>query len=162
MWKWGYSGAVICPSNRRTSAAWTSQTSSGKYWSHSSQIHLEEKTDEEDPGEIHARSSTLSSGYCAPERPGRISRTLPSLPNLPPPLSEVDRGRDFGQRARNSSSRSRREGADRSLGVLHRSYVRRSQKRGGTSWKDQAGQRYETHGVFRRLFCSSRPPHREC
>ena len=27
--------------------------------------------------------------------------------------------------------------------------------------KDQAGQRYETHGVFRQLFCSSRPPHRE-
>jgi hypothetical protein len=29
-------------------------------------------------------------------------------------------------------------------------------------WKDQAGQRYEDHGVFRRLFCSSRPPHNEC
>src|SRR5215211_9221096 len=82
MRKWGYSGAVIYPSNRRTSAAWTSQTSSGTYWSHSSQIHLEEKTDEEDPGEIHATSSTLSSGYCAPERPGRIcpNATLPTKP----------------------------------------------------------------------------------
>jgi transposase len=35
-------------------------------------------------------------------------------------------------------------------------------KKGGVCRKDQAGQRYESHGVFRRLFCSSRPPHREC
>ena len=35
-------------------------------------------------------------------------------------------------------------------------------KKGGVCWKDQAGQRYEDHGVFRRLFCSSRPPHNEC
>src|SRR5215212_4519202 len=48
------------------------------------------------------------------------ARTLPSLPNLPPPLSEVDRERGFGQRARNSSATARSEGADRSLGVLHR------------------------------------------
>ena len=35
-------------------------------------------------------------------------------------------------------------------------------KKGLASRKDQAGQRYEEHGAFRRLFCSSRPPHREC
>src|SRR5215212_7535683 len=37
-------------------------------------------------------------------------------------------------------------------------------KKGGSfaCGKDQAGQRYEDHGVFRRLFYSSRPPHREC
>jgi hypothetical protein len=52
----GYSGAVICPSNRRTSAAWTSQTSSGKYWSLLSQSHLEEKTAEAGPGETRATS----------------------------------------------------------------------------------------------------------
>lgn len=32
----------------------------------------------------------------------------------------------------------------------------------GVSRKDQSGQGYEDRGVFRRLFCSSRPPHREC
>src|SRR5512133_3927755 len=36
-----------------------------------------------------------------------------------------------------------------------------AKKGGGTSGKDQAGQGYEDHGVFRRLFCSSRPPRRE-
>ena len=38
-------------------------------------------------------------------------------------------------------------------------------KKGGGSfagWKDQAGQGYEDHGVFRRLFYSSRPAHKEC
>jgi transposase len=35
-------------------------------------------------------------------------------------------------------------------------------KKGGVPRKDQAGQRYEDHGVFRRLFCSSLRPHREC
>jgi transposase len=36
-------------------------------------------------------------------------------------------------------------------------------KKGGRAWeRPSAGQRYETHGVFRGLFCSSRPPHREC
>src|SRR3954447_25983764 len=28
-------------------------------------------------------------------------------------------------------------------------------QKGGVCWKDQAGQRYEDHGVFRRRFCSS-------
>ncbi len=35
-------------------------------------------------------------------------------------------------------------------------------KKGGARGKDQAGQRYEDHGVFRRLFYSSRHLHREC
>jgi hypothetical protein len=60
-------GAVICPSNRRSSAAWTSQTSSGKYWSLLSQSHLEEKTDEAGPGETHAMSWTASSGNLLPD-----------------------------------------------------------------------------------------------
>jgi transposase len=36
-------------------------------------------------------------------------------------------------------------------------------KKGGSfaCWKDQTGQGHEDHSVFRRLFCSSRPPHRE-
>ena len=38
------------------SRAWTSQMSSGKYWSFLSQIHLEEKIDEAGPGEILAMS----------------------------------------------------------------------------------------------------------
>jgi transposase len=33
-------------------------------------------------------------------------------------------------------------------------------KKGGVCWKDQAGQRYEGHGVFRWLFYSSSPLHK--
>jgi transposase len=53
---------------------------------------------------------------------------------------------------------------DRPLGVLHIDGTFVVAKKGGVCRKDQAGQSYEAHGVFRRLFYSSRPPHiqREC
>jgi hypothetical protein len=51
-----YSGALICPSSRRSSAGWTSQTSNGKCWSLLSQSHLKEKIGEAGPGEILATS----------------------------------------------------------------------------------------------------------
>jgi hypothetical protein len=47
--------------------------SSGKCWSLLCPTHLEEKMVEADPGETHAMFSTASSGYFAPEHPGRIS-----------------------------------------------------------------------------------------
>src|SRR5215211_7592017 len=65
--------------------------------------------------------------------------TLPSLPNLPPPLSEVDRGRGSWRRTRSSCRRSRRAWADRPLGVLHRRHVRHSQKRGAGVGKTKRG-----------------------
>src|SRR5215217_8232231 len=43
MWKGGYSGSVICPSSRRSTAAWTSPTSSGKCWSLLSRGRIEEQ-----------------------------------------------------------------------------------------------------------------------
>jgi len=89
------------------------------------------------------------------------ARTLPSLPNLPSSFSGVDRGRGPGRRARSSSPRPRGARADRPLGVLHRRVRSLWPKKGGLRGKDQAGQRYEDHGVFRRLFYSSRPPHTE-
>ena len=67
------------------------------------------------------------------------SGTLPSLPNLSPPLSEVDRGRGFGQRARSSSPRPRGARGDRSVGVLHRRHVRGGQKRGACVGKTKRG-----------------------
>jgi transposase len=67
------------------------------------------------------------------------SRTLPTLPNLPPPFSEVDRARGFEQRARSSSSRSRGAWAHRPLGVLHRRHVCSGQKRGACVGKTKRG-----------------------
>jgi len=71
----------MCPFSGRN-RAWISQTSSGKCWSLLFQIHLKEKIDEAGPGETHATSSTASSGYCAPEHPGKTypSATLPTRP----------------------------------------------------------------------------------
>jgi hypothetical protein len=58
------------------------------------------------------------------------SRTLPALPDLSPPLSEVDRRRGSWRRARSPGPRPRRARADRPLGVLHRRHVRRHVRRG--------------------------------
>jgi hypothetical protein len=67
------------------------------------------------------------------------SRTLPSLPDLPPPLSEVDRRRGALGRARSVGRRPRREGRYRLLGVLHRRHLRRGQKRGARVGKTKRG-----------------------
>jgi Transposase DDE domain len=67
------------------------------------------------------------------------SRTLPSLPDLPPPLPEVDRGRGPWRGARSPGPRPRRARANRSLGVLHRRHVRRGQKRGPGVGKTKRG-----------------------
>jgi hypothetical protein len=61
------------------------------------------------------------------------TRTLPSLPDLPPSFSEMDRGRGSRWRTRSSGRRSRREGRDRPLGVLHRRRIRYSKKGGRVS-----------------------------
>ncbi len=67
------------------------------------------------------------------------SRTLPTLPDLPPSLSEVDRGRSSGQRTRRVGLRPPRARADRPLGVLHRRHVRAGQKRGECVGKTKRG-----------------------
>jgi transposase len=67
------------------------------------------------------------------------SRTLPSLPDLPSALSEMDRGRSFECHPRSVGLRSRRTWGDRSLRVLHRRHVRGSQKRGASVGKTKRG-----------------------
>ncbi len=69
----------------------------------------------------------------------RPSRTLPSLPDLPPSLSEVDRRRSSWHHPRSVGRRPRRAWGDRPLGVLHRRHVRRSQKRGACVGKTKRG-----------------------
>ena len=69
----------------------------------------------------------------------RPSRTLPTLPNLPSALSEVDRGRSTWGRTRSVSRRSGETWRDRSLGVLHRRNVCGSQKRGSSVGKTKRG-----------------------
>ena len=67
------------------------------------------------------------------------ARTLPSLPNLPSSLSEVDRGRSSWQRARSPGRRSRGTRADRPFGMLYRRHVRSGQKRGACVGKTKRG-----------------------
>jgi transposase len=67
------------------------------------------------------------------------ARTLPSLPGLPPPLSELDRVRGPWRGARSPGPRPRRARRDRPLGVLHRRHVRRGQKRGPGVGKTKRG-----------------------
>jgi hypothetical protein len=69
----------------------------------------------------------------------RPTRALPSLPDLPPSLPEMDRGRGSWQRTRSFGRRSRRAWADRPLGVLHRRHIRHSQKRGACVGKTKRG-----------------------
>jgi hypothetical protein len=88
------------------------------------------------------------------------TRTLPSLPNLPPSFSEVDRGMGLsGMLEALAEDLEERGEIDLSEYCIDGTFVVAKRGRGS---KDQAGQSYEDHGVFRRLLCSTRPPHREC
>ncbi len=96
-----------------------------------------------DPGETHARPTRCSKRHLVDTShrsalEGSVG-TLPTLPDLPPPLSEVDRGRGSRGCTRSSSRRSQRAWGDRPLGVLHRRHVRYSQKRGACVGKTKRG-----------------------
>ncbi len=61
------------------------------------------------------------------------TRALPALPDLPPPLPEVDRARSSRRCPPSVGRRPRRTRGDRPLGVLHRRHLRRGQKGGSAS-----------------------------
>ncbi len=69
----------------------------------------------------------------------RPARALPALPDLPPPLSEMERGR--GTRRGPSCASQRSEGARRArpLGVLRGRHIRGSQKGGASVGKTKRG-----------------------
>jgi hypothetical protein len=69
----------------------------------------------------------------------RFARTLSSLPDLPPALSEMDRRRRVGKRPSSSGTRPQGAWRDRPLGVLHRRHFCGGQKGGRCVGKTKRG-----------------------